>query len=75
MLGITFEETRVYQEARQEGRQDIVLLLLNQKFGAMPKDIEHRIANLSLVKLEGLTIALLNFAQIKDLTNWLMTNG
>ena len=37
MIGLTFQETRVYKDAKEEGRQEeqlrIVRLFLNQKLG------------------------------------------
>jgi predicted transposase YdaD len=79
MLGITFEETRVYQEAKEEGRQldrlAVLCLLLNQKLGPLPKPLESRISALSFAQLEGLTNALLSFNTLEDLTSWLKVNA
>jgi len=86
MLGMSLQQTRVYQEAkaegeeigeqrgrqegRQEGRQSLVLLLLNQKFGALPDRLSAQITALKLDQLEALAIALLNFTSVADLEAW-----
>ena len=76
MLGLSdLKQTRVYQEALEEGEQlaakSIVLRLLTRKLGDIPKDLRGRIEELSLTQLENLGEALLDFEQIDDLVNWL----
>ncbi len=71
------------QQGRQEGARSLVILLLNQKFGAISSgypqggvpSLTERIASLSLEQLEALAIALLNFSVIADLESWLDANG
>jgi predicted transposase/invertase (TIGR01784 family) len=80
-------KTRVYQEAKEEGVQEgiekgiqrgrqeerlaLVLQLLKQKFGKLNRQTSKQIADLSLEPLGALTIALLSFESIEDLTAWL----
>jgi hypothetical protein len=87
MLGLTLQETRVYQEAKAEGEQigenrgleqgleqgqrSLLLLLLNQKFKPLPKSLSDAVAILSLEQLETLAIRLLNFEQVRELESWL----
>ncbi len=83
MLGITLQETRVYQEAKEEGKQEgrqeglqegersLISLLLQQKVGQLPQSIHDRISLLSIQQLESLAIALLNFGSIRT---WQVTS-
>lgn len=72
-------QTRVYQEAWQEGRQEgetaLILRLLHQRFGKISPGIETRIRGLSLSQLEVLSDVLLNFASLEDLAGWLDCNA
>jgi predicted transposase YdaD len=78
MLGLKIEETRVYQEAKEEGRQEgrqeegrsLILRQLNRRFGDLPEHMQLRINTLSLTQLEALGEALLDFTNI-DLEAWL----
>ncbi len=88
MLGLTIQETRVYQEAkaegeqigetrgRQEGRQEerrsLLLLLLNQKFNPLPQPLSDVVALLSLEQLETLATRLLNFGKVSELEAWMI---
>jgi predicted transposase/invertase (TIGR01784 family) len=82
MLGITLQETRVYQEIKQEGIQEgreqgrvtearLILRLLNRRVGELPQDIRQQIENLPLEQLENLGEALLDFTSMADLQAWL----
>ena len=80
MLGLSeLKQTRVYQEALQEGRQEegisLVLRLLTRRVGPISSDIDTQIRMLSLPQLEALGEALLDFSGISDLVSWLQTNG
>jgi predicted transposase/invertase (TIGR01784 family) len=75
MLGVKLEETRVYREAREEGAQNIVTLLLTEKFGDITPELKLEIVALSVDKLEELAKALLRFGSVADLTGWLNSNG
>jgi predicted transposase YdaD len=73
------KQTRVYQEARQEGRQVEASLmlkrLLSKRFGKLNDRRLEAINNLSLEQLEDLGEALLDFTDIAELDTWLITKG
>lgn len=87
MLGITLQETRVYQEIKEEwlehgleqgrgiGREEeavnLVLRQLTKRFGEIPEKTRSRIFGLSLPVLENLSEALLDFISLTDLQSWL----
>jgi predicted transposase/invertase (TIGR01784 family) len=88
MLGLSeLKQTKVYQEALQEGREEgitegeqrgrtegersLVLRLLARRLGPLPSDVEAQVQALTLPQLEALGEALLDFSQLSDLTAWL----
>ena len=76
MLGLSeLKQTRVYQEAREEGRQEgesnLVLRLLARRVGQISPATLEQIQQLPLAQLEDLGEALLDFASMQDLTDWL----
>jgi predicted transposase/invertase (TIGR01784 family) len=88
MLGLSeLRQTRVYQEALEEGiaqgeqrgraegrteeARSLVLRQLTHKFGSIPSDIEAQIQTLALPQIEVLGEALLDFIQLADLIAWL----
>ncbi|MGI0492131.1 Rpn family recombination-promoting nuclease/putative transposase [Alkalinema pantanalense CENA528] len=79
MLGITLQETRFYQEAKEEGREEgqqkecrsLVLRLLTRRLGTLPEGISATLEARSLSNLEALAEALLDFTTIADLQTWL----
>jgi predicted transposase YdaD len=75
MLGIELQQTRVYQEAREEGRQaegaTLVLKLLQRKLGKLPDEIQAQIMALPIEQLEVLFEELLDFSEPENLTAWL----
>ncbi len=75
MLGITLQETRVYREIKQEGRESeaktIILRLLTRRVGELPQEVRSRVESLSLEQLENLGEALLDFQGMSDLDAWL----
>ena len=80
MLGLSeLKQTRVYQEALQEGRQEeggsLVLRQLTRKIGLIAPETEAQIRALSLPQLEALGEDLLDFAHGSDLTTWLQLHG
>ena len=87
MLGVSeLKQTKVYQEAldegRQEGRQEgklegeqsLILRLLNRRIGDVALELRSQIQALSLDQLETLGEALLDFTESADLVNWLQKN-
>jgi Domain of unknown function (DUF4351) len=87
MLGLSLEETRVYQEAsaegrtigRQEGEQAgearLVLRLLTRRIGDITPDLRSQIQSLSLTQLESLGEALLDFSQPDELAAIALLNS
>jgi predicted transposase YdaD len=87
MLGLSLEETRVYQEASAEGRiigrqegeqtgaikeaQALILRLLKRRIGNVTPELRSQIQSLSLTQIESLGEALLDFSQPDDLVKWL----
>jgi predicted transposase/invertase (TIGR01784 family) len=78
MLGITLGQTRVYQEAKAEGREEgersLILRQLPRRVGELPDSLRSQIATLTLPQLESLGEALLDFRAIADLEQWLQAN-
>ncbi|QUY45644.1 DUF4351 domain-containing protein (plasmid) [Acaryochloris marina S15] len=88
MLGLSeLKQTKVYQEAldegRQEGRQEgeqsgalreaqsLILRQLTRRIGDVSPELQSQIQSLSLDQLETLGEALLDFTESSDLVNWL----
>jgi len=79
MLGITLQETRVYQEIKAEGREEgrsqeainLILRLLTKRFGVVSGALRSRISGLPLAVLEDLSEAILDFGSLADLQVWL----
>ena len=67
------EEAR--QEARQEGQVGLIMRLLSRRLGQINPDIESRIRQLPIDKLENLAEAMLDFSKTEDLTTWLEANS
>ena len=77
------KQTRVYQEAKQEGRQEgkqegrqegernLLLRQLSKRFGKLTNSYIENINSLTIVQLEDLGEALLDFGDITDLEQWL----
>jgi len=72
------KKTKVYAEAYQEGRQKalaleraLVVRLLKRKVGELPAATLLQVDQLSLMQLENLAEALLDFGELVDLDNWL----
>jgi len=68
------KQTRVYQEAMEEGETRLLLRLLSKRFGKISDRSIQTINKLSLDQLEDLGEALLDFSVIKDLDNWLQSH-
>jgi predicted transposase YdaD len=71
MLGLNLQETRVYQEAKEDGERSLVLRQLNRRVGEVPESVRSRVAALSISQLEELGEALLDFTSLADLEVWL----
>jgi predicted transposase/invertase (TIGR01784 family) len=74
MFGLSeLKQTRVYQEAQQEGEANLTLRLLRRKLsiGIIPQLLESRIRDLPVEQIEALGEALLEFGSLSDLERWL----
>jgi predicted transposase YdaD len=87
MLGIQLTDTRVYREAKEEGRLEgqlegrlegrlegesaLILRLLQRRFGAVDEVLAAQIQALEIEQLESLAEALLDFTTLNDLVLWL----
>lgn len=67
------EEARreVREEVRLEGERSLIFRLLTRKVGEVPVGTKLQIESLDLAQLEELGEALLSFATLDDLRNWL----
>jgi predicted transposase YdaD len=83
MLGIEFQQTRVYQEAKAEGRTEgriegeraLVVRLLTRKLGDLSPEIAAQINGLSIERLESLGEVLLDFTTLAELENFLASSN
>lgn len=71
MLGVSLQQTRVYQEAREDEAKSLILRQLPRRVGEVPESIRVKIDTLSLTQLESLGEALLDFSNLSDLETWL----
>ncbi len=62
-------------EGEQRGEVRLVLRLLARRVGTLPTSVEAQVQALDLPQLEALGEALLDFAQLPDLTAWLQGNS
>jgi predicted transposase/invertase (TIGR01784 family) len=81
------KQTRVYQEAREEGelrgekrglvkgQATMLLRLLNRKFGQISPSLRGKVNKLSAKQLENLAEALFDLETTADLSDWLKTQG
>jgi predicted transposase/invertase (TIGR01784 family) len=85
MLGIELQQTRVYREAKAEGRAEglevgiqqeraLVIKQLNRKLGNLSPQVQTRVSALSIERVESLGEALLDFTSMTDLEAWLSQN-
>ncbi|MCZ8027180.1 MAG: DUF4351 domain-containing protein [Microcystis sp. LE19-10.1B] len=62
------------QQGLEQGRiqeANLVIRLLQRRFGEIPQNLEETIRNLPVERLEDLGLALLDFDTLTDLDNWL----
>ena len=85
MLGIELQQTRVYQEAKAEGKVEgleigqqqekaLVLKQLTRKLGNLSSQTQSGVSALPIDRVESLGEALLDFNSIADLESWLSKN-
>ncbi|WP_414545878.1 DUF4351 domain-containing protein [Nostoc sp. CCY0012] len=65
------DRERAKKEGKEEGQQDLIIRLLNRRFGEIDAVLIERIRGLSIEQLEGLVEALLDFSVVADLEAWL----
>ncbi len=68
-------EARGEARGRQAEAVSLILRLLDRRIGEIPAGLRAEIAALSLVQLETLGDALLEFGAIADLTTWLASQA
>ncbi|NCJ05938.1 DUF2887 domain-containing protein [Synechococcales cyanobacterium C] len=75
MLDITLQETRLYRDIKEEGREEeavnFVTRQLTKRFGELPQAVRAEVGGLPLSRLEELGEALLDFTSLDDLRAWL----
>lgn len=71
MLNINLQQTRVYQEAKEDEARSLVLRQLTRRVGELPSAVRLSVESLALPELEALGEALLDFSAIADLETWL----
>jgi hypothetical protein len=59
------------QQGIQQGERQLILRLLNRRFGEIESSLIEQIQRLSIEQLENLAEALLDFATVADLETWL----
>ncbi len=79
MLGLNqLKQTKVYQEALEEGKQvgelTIVLRQLKRRLGSLEPQLQEQIQQLSSAQVEELAEALLEFSSSADLVAWLQSH-
>jgi predicted transposase YdaD len=80
MIASSIQESRAYREIKAEGvtlgKQELVLLLLGRKLKTeLSEEWVAQIQRLSIVQLDNLAEALLDFESIADLTTWLTSTN
>jgi predicted transposase YdaD len=75
MLGITLQQTRVYQDAKAEGEligeARMILRQLNRRLGSVPDRVSAQIQQLTVPQLEDFGEALLDLTNLADVEMWL----
>jgi predicted transposase/invertase (TIGR01784 family) len=80
MLGLSeLKDTKVFQEGEQSGAvkeaQSLILRQLARRVGTISATLKTQVQALDLPGLEALGEALLDFSDVKDLTEWLRKNS
>lgn len=68
-------QQRAEAQGVERGERSLVLRLLTRRVGDLSNSVRSQIEQLSLVQLEALGEALLDFSSMADLENWLRENG
>jgi predicted transposase YdaD len=62
-------------EGERSGEVRLVLRQLTRRLGTLPTTVEAQVRALDLPQLEALGEALLDFAQLSELTDWLQSHS
>lgn len=73
--GIAQGEERGRTLGRIEGEQSLILRLLSRRIGELSPTMLQQVQGLSLVQLEALGEALLDFTGADDLAKWMQRNS
>lgn len=68
-------EQRGKQQGEHDGRLVIIERQLDRQIGVVSKRLRAQLQELSLPELDDLSVALLDFQSVEDLTRWLKTNA
>jgi len=74
MTYITTGERIGYERGREEGKEELILRLLQKRVGELPEETIVSVKALNVTQLEELGEALLDFTGIDNLTHWLEAN-
>ena len=78
MFGTELQQTRVYKDAKAEGRTEegqlLILKQLTRKLGSISPEVRSRVNGLTIEQLESLGEDLLDFTSISDLEAWFSQN-
>ena len=78
MFGTELQQTRVYKDAKAEGRTEegqlLILKQLTRKLGSISPEVRSRVNGLTIEQLESLGEDLLDFTSIADLEAWFSQN-
>ena len=61
----------IRQEGRQEGNEEMLTLVLEQRFSTLPASITEKLDKLSTEELKGLAREIFNFQRLSELDEWL----
>jgi hypothetical protein len=59
------------EQGIEQATLSLVMRLLPRRVGTLTPELEQRVQQLSVTELEDLSVALLDFSSVEDLTNWL----
>jgi predicted transposase YdaD len=72
---VFLRESPWYQEILSEGRREegasLILRLLNRRVGMLSEEMKAKVQLLSVLQLEGLADALLDFTDMADFEGWM----
>ncbi len=80
MLGIEFQQTRVYPEAKAEGleiaqqQEKALVEAASRKLGNLSPQTQAKVSALQIDRIESLGEALFDFTSMADLETWLSQN-